>query len=802
MVGQGDQRNRGQSEPRYVTVLMRWRWSIIGLVLVVTAAWALQLPGLKMYSEFSDLLPQNHPYIQLHNEVRDVFGGANIVLLCVAVEQGDIFTPEVLETLHRITQDVDLLPGVDHNQLASLTHQKVRKIWITETGTVLSEPFYDPLRPPQGETALAALRQDVIASPRVYGRLVAPNLQAALVTAHFHEGRLDYAQIFAGLQQIRSTYARPGLRIYATGQPVLMGWVYYYVNELLVIFTLTGVVIVGLLTYYLRRVFGVVAPLLCTALSACWGLGFCSLMGYNLDPLTLVIPVLISARAVSHAVQFIERFYEELERYGDSEQAARATLAEMFLPGLLGIATDATGLLFIAVGAFPLNTKLAYYAAFWAASIAVTVVVWLPLVLASLPAPREFRLRHNALRRFLPVVARFCTQQRSAWGVIGVAVVLFVGGAYFSTGLVVGTARSGSPILYPDSDYNRSAEFINREFPGSEELFVVAETPQAGGIKDPQVLRYLERFQQYMLDDPEVGGTKSVVDLVKQVNQINHQDDPKWAQLPRDEAFVGGVLFSYMASSPIPGALDEYIDARERQANIVFYYKDHKGPTIARAIDRVKAFILAHPSEAVQLRLAGGLIGVTAAMNEEIIASNVIIAGLAFLSVFFFVVVGYWSIVAALLVCAPLALATVWGEAFLALMGIGLNVNTAPVVAVGIGVGVDYAIYILDRIKQEYARLGSLPDAAAAAITTSGMAVTFTASTLVGGIIFWALLSSLRFQAEMSLLLSVLMVTNMIGAMLLLPALTVVVRPAFILQSRPQEETALEHRTSRAEGAR
>jgi predicted RND superfamily exporter protein len=789
MVEKDTQRNRPADEPRYVTALMDWRRSIIALVLVTTAFFALQLPGLKMYSEFSDLLPQNHPYIQLHNEIRDVFGGANVVLLCLAVEQGDIFTTEVLDTLHRITQDVDLLPGVDHNQLASLTHQKIRKIWITETGTVLSEPFYNPLKPPQSEEALAALRQDVVASPQVYGRLVAPNLQAALVTAHFHEGRLDYPQIFAGLQKIRTTYTRPGLRLYATGQPVLMGWVYYYVTELFFIFALTGVVIVGLLTYYLRRLFGVIAPLFCTALSACWGLGFCSLLGYNLDPLTLVIPVLISARAVSHAVQFIERFYEELERYGNAEQASRATMAEMFLPGLLGIATDATGLAFIAVGAFPLNTKLAYYTAFWASSIAVTVVVLLPLVLSYLPLPRDIQLRHNALRRILPPVARLCTHPRSAWGIVGVSAVLFVVGTYFSTGLVVGTARPGSPILYPDSDYNRSAEFINRQFPGSEELFVVAETPQPGGIKEPSVLRYLEQFQHSMMDDPEVGGTKSVVDLVKLVNQINHQDDPKWALIPEDAAFVGGVLFSYMASSPVPGALDEYVDAHERQANVVFYYKDHRGPTIARAIDRIKAFIAAHPNEAVTLRLAGGLIGVTAAMNEEIVASNVIIGALALVSVFVFVVWGYRSVTAALLVCTPLALATVWGEAFLALMGIGLNVNTAPVAAVGIGVGVDYAIYIMDRIKQEYTRLGSLPEAAAAAITTSGMAVVFTASTLIGGIIFWALLSSLRFQAEMSLLLSVLMLANMVSAMLLLPALTVLVRPAFIVRSRPQEDT-------------
>ena len=114
---------------------------------------------------------------------------------------------------------------------------------------------------------------------------------------------------------------------------------------------------------------------------------------------------------------------------------------------------------------------------------------------------------------------------------------------------------------------------------------------------------------------------------------------------------------------------------------------------------------------------------------------------------------------------------------------VGVGVGATELVGVGIGVGVDYAIYLMDRIKQEYARLGDLQAAAQEAISTAGMAVTFTASTLVGGIIFWAFLSSLRFQAEMSLLLSILMVANMIGAMLLLPALTVLVRPAFIVQA-------------------
>ena len=120
--------------------------------------------------------------------------------------------------------------------------------------------------------------------------------------------------------------------------------------------------------------------------------------------------------------------------------------------------------------------------------------------------------------------------------------------------------------------------------------------------------------------------------------------------------------------------------------------------------------------------------------------------------------------------------ATMLSLAYMALRGVGLNINTLPVQSVGVGIGVDYAIYIVDRIRQEVVDTADIDEAVRRAIRTTGMAVTFTATTVVGGIFLW-MLSNLRFQAEMAQLLVILMIINMFGALTVVPAFYSILRP-------------------------
>ena len=197
----------------------------LGVILAITVFFALQIPGVQIASDFADLLPQQHPYIQLHNEIRDVFGGANNVILSLEVEEGDIFTNDNLQRIHRLTEGVDSLFGINHNMVTSLTHRTTRKVWLSPEGNVKSAPHFDPSKETYTDEELAQMKADVIANPRVYGLLVSPDLRSALIRGTLNEGTLDYEKVFLQLRDLREAEAAPGVSIHATGNPVLVGWV-------------------------------------------------------------------------------------------------------------------------------------------------------------------------------------------------------------------------------------------------------------------------------------------------------------------------------------------------------------------------------------------------------------------------------------------------------------------------------------------------------------------------------------------------------------------------------------------------
>ena len=772
--------------------------SFLLAVLLLTAFFASRIPYVQMYSDFADLLPQKHPYIQLHNEIRDTFGGANNVIVAVVAKEGDILNSDTLARIHELTQGVDELPGVNHNLVRSLTHRTVRKTWLDETGNINSEPYYDPLKPEVDEAKAEQLRADVMSNSTVFGLLVSPDLKSALIKATFNEGQLDYVAIFEQLLALREevgAQADPAhaIDIYATGQPVLWGWVYSYLEQIVQIFLFTvAIMLVLLVAYFRSRYYGIVIPIIGVIISSIWGVGIVSLLGYNLDPLTLVIPFLISARAMSHGIQLVERYYLEVETAKTNHEAAQRTFETLFRPGSLGVVSDAVGLLLIALGSSPINVKLGIYASLWALSVVLTVLIAVPLVLSILPKARVESGRIDTSRGMYAGVASLVGSTTGARSLLFGTVLVYLVGGYLASFVEIGESEPGSPILYQDHEYNVSSRVINENFPGSEELFVVAKTDEPGGMKRPDVLRALEDFQMHMLYDPELGGTKGMPDLVKRVNRILHSDDPRWSMIPEDPAYVGGLMFAYMAASPVPGALKEFVDTDDQTANIVFFYKDHKSETIRRAIFMAKDWINdpANAVEGLSMRLAGGIVGVTAAINEAAFQSNKIIIPAAMVIIFLFVTLFYWSLHAGWLMFLAMTFATVATYAYMGMAGITINVNTVPIIAVGIGVGIDYSIYMMDRIREETARFGGdLLAGIRQAVATTGKAISFTATLLIGGVIMWVILSDLRFQSEAALLLIVMLILNALAATFVVPAWIVTFRPKFIAAAAPAHNT-------------
>lgn len=757
--------------------------TVLAIVGVITVAFGWQVPKLQIYSDFNDLLPQKHPYIQVYDRMKQNFGGANSVIMSIEVDKGTIFNEETLALISKATQGVDNLPSVNHNLVSSLTHRTVRKVSLSPEGGFVSENYYDDQRPHYTPERLAKLQADVLADPAVYGLLVSPDLKAALVRAQLNEGAIDYPRFFAELKKVRDSLATSGHKVYVTGNPVLTGWVYTYLPEMVRILAWTAALLATLLILYYRRLYGIALPLLGIALSSLWGLGFMAAMGINLEPLSLPIPFLIAARAMSHGTQLVSRYYEELDACKNGALAARRTLEALFRPGSLAIIVDAIGITVLMLGTAPFNTKLGAAAGFWGFSVIFTVHFMIPLALSVLPQPKKTLNGNVAVRQVLGTFMSYTGGTTAgARAILLITVLSCAASFYYIRHVQIGESEPGSPLLARDHDFNLSTKAINERFPGSEELKIVIRTDEPGGIKKPEVLAAIERFQAHMLSDPSVGGTKALPMILRAFNRLTHSDDPRWLQTPTSTEESGGLMFAYMASSPIPGALKEYITPNESEANVVFYYKDHQASTINRAVAMAlegKKMVEADVP-GLHVDLAGGIVGVTAAANQALHRDHLIIIPTVLLLSFVLVAVYYQSLHAGWLMIFPMLFTTSMTYAYMGANNIGINVNTVPVITVGVGVGIDYAVYFMDRIREEFVQYRDIRKAVINAVATTGYAVSFTAATLIAGVILWVFMSHLRFQSDTAVLLSFMLAVNAIAAMLIVPAWCVVFKPHFV----------------------
>ena len=765
---------------RVATLVVQRRAMILALIVVTTLIFAYLSFKIEMYTAFADLLPKDHPYIRVHERYWKIFGGANVVMLSVEVTDGDIFNVPVLEKIKKLTEMIERTPGVNNYQIFSIARQKVKDVRATAWGIEVQPVMWPGV--PQSAAEMERLRSIVYANPTIVGRLVSEDGKAALITAAFHEERLDYAALFRRVQQAIHEVEDSKIRVYAAGEPILYGWIYHHLRSVGLIIALTFLSILAILIFYYRNLNGVMIPVLSAVITFIWGAGFTALMGYNFEPLILVVPFLIAARTISHSIQFRERFFEELERCGDKEKAAIESAAGLMMPGSVSIVTDAIGLTVLLVAPMPILTKLAIAGSFWVLSNLVTVVLLDPILCCYFPTPRRLPRGGEGhwLEAPLRYMGRFCVHPSGRMVVIAGFTVVIVWSAYWYQFLTVGDSRPGSPLLWPDSEYNQSVRHINDKFQGTDHLYVIVEGQAESMMKSPQVLERIEAFQRHMLRSPHVGSSDSLVDLTRQINSVLHYNDPRWGLLPRSSDEVGGILMVAEHGSE-PGDFDRWVNYNFQHGRVTFFLYDHKGNTLREVIEHASDFIRHNPLEGAEFKLASGYAGVLAAANEVIARSDKLTFGLMLLAQLIFCALGFRSLVAGLLFVGVVLMSNTFGMALMSYWGVGLNVNTLPVISLGIGFGEDYGIYIVSRAIEEYQRSGrsDLNRALIDGVATAGKAVLYTAFLISASIAFWAF-SPLRFQAEMGSQLLIILGMNMLGGLFLLPALIALLKPKFV----------------------
>jgi uncharacterized protein len=769
--------------------LIRYRWQYIILCGVITVLAIIGSTRMEFRTSFSDLLPKRSTVIDTFKQYSQFSTPINVEIL-IKVKDGTIYTPDTLARIWRLTREIDLIPSIDHVTITSIASSKVRVTRATPEGAE-SVPVMPDL-PPKDEAGAMGVRDRARIAPGVTNILVSPDEKSAMLSAGFHENGIDFMLVWNRVHEMLAKEASPNVEFYPAGRVMLIGWVYYYGEQAAWIFLLSFALITIAHVDYMRSLAGAATPLIACALSAIWGVGAGGWMGLNLEPLTLVVPVLLIARALSHSLQMTRRYYEILYEVKDKNLAAGGALASMFAPACLGIMCDVAGLYMTILAPIPIVQKLGVLCGTWSLLLIPSVVMLTPCLLAVLPPPKDVsvfithEVRSISTHLIEPVQAVVAKLVEPGWrfATLGVLIVLGAIVLHLSSLRAIGNTTVGSPLLWPNSEFNVAEAEINKNLAGTVTLNVVWEGKVEHALKYPETFQSMQDFQHNIEAMHGAYGTLSISDYLRATNRLIRGGDPGWLPVDLREREVANDLFWTLTGHSLEDVAI-LATANMQSGDVILWYKDLRSTTVNAAMAAVqKALepILREPSKVYHIRMAAGSVALQYAMDQVVVQSNWRILVYLLAAIFVMCVITYSSAVAALMLLVPLAFAQFSTDAVMYMRGLGLDVNTLPVVAVGLGVGIDYGIYLISRMCDEFQRVGDgdVQAAVMRAILTTGEATFFVAFTMIAGVLPWYFFSNLAFLADMGWMLAWVMLFNCILAMVVLPIEVVFIKPKFL----------------------
>jgi predicted RND superfamily exporter protein len=756
------------------------------LVLVLCAVITLLLGALAatkltLNASFEKMIPRSHPYIQNFLENRgELRGLGNSLRIVVENPSGDIFDRTYLDTLRKLNDELFLTPGVDRAWVKSLWVPSVRWTEITEEGFRGGPVMPDNV---DGSQAFTDQLRANIARSGLVGSLVGTDFKSSMIVVPLLDQdpttgqRIDYRKLSHTLEDMRAKYeaAAPGkVRIHVIGFAKLVGDLIDGLYQVALYFAIAAAIATLIIYAYTRCVRSTGLVVACSLVAVLWQLGAVSGLGFELDPYSILVPFLVFAIGVSHGAQKMNGIMQDIGRGAHRLDAARYTFRRLFLAGLTALLADVVGFAVLMVIDIPVIKDLALTASIGVGVLILTNLILLPVLLSYIgvspkAAARSLRAErleaaHGGLDKIWSMLDRF-VQRRYALAAVAGAAVLVVVGHQVSLHLKIGDLDPGAPELRPDSRYNRDNAYVNGHYTLSSDTFaVIVKTPKEGCLKY-ETLVEADRLAWQLQQVPGVQGTVGLADAVRQITAGSNDGSPKWLTIARNQDVLNYGAQQASVNNP------DLFNTDCSVMPVIAYLTDHRAETLDGVVKASAEFAEAHSTPDRRFMLAAGSAGIEAATNIVVRKAWTQMLYMVYAAVIVLCFITFRSWRAVVVAVVPLAITSVLCEALMVWLGIGVKVATLPVVALGVGIGVDYALYLLSVQLAQQRAGATLAQAYQRALQFTGKVVALVGVTLAAGVATWAF-SPIKFQSDMGILLAFMFLWNMVGAVLLIPALS------------------------------
>lgn len=763
-------------------LLFNNRMVVVIVCALITAILGWQAAKLTINASFEKTLPTEHPYVQNYLKYQSQLAGlGNAVRIAVENPNGSIYEADYLEALRQLNDEIFILPGVDRVQMKSLWTPSTRWVGVTEEGLEGGPVIPDGYN--GSELSMQQFSANIARSGEL-GQLVALDAGSSVIYVPLlnktSDGEpLNYARFAEELEQLREKYEAKGVHLHITGFAKIVGDLIDGVHTVLMFFAVAVAIATAMVFWYTRCVKSTGLVVLASLIAVVWQLGLLPTLGFVLDPYSILVPFLVFAIGMSHGAQKMNGIMQDIGRGFDKLVAARFTFRRLFLAGLTALLADAVGFAVLLVIDIQVIRELAIAASIGVAVLIFTNLILLPVLLSYIgvtPAAAKRSIASEAIgaensveQRLWTFLDRFTTRRWATGAVIG-GLLLAVGGFALSTQLKIGDLDQGAPELRADSRYNLDVKYMNQHYGASSDVLAIMIKTANGQCSQYETLNKVDALDWQLRQLPGVESTNSLSLLSRRVLVGLNEGNTKWYEFLPNQP-----MLNFITAGAPRGLYNNGCNL----LTLYVYLRDHKADTLARVVSHIEVFARENNTSDVQFMLAAGSAGIQAATNMAVGDAwrNMLFLVYGAVILLSFITFRSWrAVVVAIL---PLMLTSILAEALMVVLGMGVKVATLPVIALGVGIGIDYALYILS-VTQTQIRLGeSLSSAYLKALRFTGKVVMLTGITLAIGVVTWVA-SPIKFQADMGVLLAFMFIWNMLGALILIPALGhFLIKPAY-----------------------
>jgi predicted RND superfamily exporter protein len=749
---------------------------IVVLSVLITMLFMTQFPKMRTDTNPKNMLPATSEVRVWNDEVEKTFSLYEDMIAVGIVNEKGILNKDTLGKVQRITDEILKIKGVAARDVSSFT--TIDNVTV-EDATLKVAPLMTA--PPEDEQGIEYLRKMLYENPLFINRIISKDGKTTAIYVPLEKGS-NGKQIADRIREVVKK-EKGDEQYYVAGDPVARDTFGAEMFKLMAIFApIAGMVMLFVRYLMFKDLFLSITLMMDAMISIVWSMGLLIGLGFPIHIMSSMAPVFLMAIATD-SMHIFNEFYFRYRETRDKKKAIIETMRAVSRPVRnTALATAAGFAVLLFMNIIPVKV-FGGLVAFGTIALRLLSFSFIPAMFTFVKDEKIEKIAHaedigtDRTSQFLKKLAGFGTHHPK--NTVAVGLVLFVIAVVGLSKITVNNNlvewfKKGSDVRVADT-------VMNKALGGTSLGYVVAIAKEDEYIKTPEAMRYIEGLQRRLEQLPVVGKTTSVVDYVKRINRVLHDDDPKYDVVPETRDMIGQYLFLFSMSAK-PSDLDNVVDYPFKRANIWVQLKTWDAQAMKDVISAMDDYKKTNPTP-MEIK-PSGIAYFNLVWNHEVLWDMVKGFVLALIAVFTILAFDFRSVKWAVVGYTPLLFTILLIYGVVGFIGKDFDMPISVLSTLSLGMAVDFAIHFVSRFRQRLKETAPLFDSPLGKGGYRGVndALLWTAARPGKGIVRNAVLFAASFAVMMfAPLTPYITVGAFIVSMMLLSAImTIIYLPALI----------------------